>query len=199
MPKNIDKLGKLEDFSFNSLLTADEPDMEKLRKYVFGLLQDKARAQDARDLAQAETAKVEEERDGLKDELASKADPDFAKKLEKAEQERDEAKRKLADRETLDLAVEVAEEKGLTAKQASYLKGTTKEELEKSADKFIEDNGIEPKASEDGDDDDDDDESNSLRRTPRRLTNPADDKNGKGPDKALDIDSIVADWDTRSL
>lgn len=198
MPKNIEKLGSYEDFKFNSLLDADEPDLEKLKKYVFGLLQDKARAQDARDLANTEIAKVEEERDGLKAELASKGDPDLAKRLEETEAKLKKAQDDLAEVDRQKLATTVAEGAGLSAKQAEYLKGTTEDELKASAEKFIKDNGIDVSKS-DEDEDEDDEDDNPLRRSPRRVTNPGDPKPGSGPDKEPDYEKLVAGWDTRTL
>lgn len=192
MPKHIETLGSFENFEFNSLLTADEVDVEKLKKYVFGLLTDKARAQDARDAAKVETSDVQRELDETKAELSSKGNPDLAAKLKKAEDERDEWKTKAEGLEAAQLAVDVAEEKGLSKTQAKYLKGATKEELEASADEFIKDNGITPRDP----DEDPDDEIPSLRRTPRVHTNPLDPAAGSPAQGEHDYEAVAASLET---
>lgn len=190
MPKHIDQLGSYENFEFSSLLTAEEPDMEKLKKYVFGLLSDKAKAQDARDVAKAQTAEVQTELDEANAQLSSKAPADLQKKLEKAESDRDEWKTKYEGLELDKVRAEVAEEKGLSTKQAKYLAGKTKDELEASADEFIKDNDITPK----GDDEEDpDDDELTLHRTPRATArNPGDPNPAAGPVKEPDYEAVVA-------
>jgi hypothetical protein len=193
VPKHIDQLGSIENFQFSSLLDAEEIDRDKLKKYVFGVLTDKARAQDARDAAKDETADVQRELDESKAELSKRGNPDLAAKLKKSEDENVELKSKLEEIELKGLAVDVAEEKGLSKTQAKYLSGKTKEELEASADEFIKDNGITPR---DPDEDPDDDETPSLRRTPRSTVNPLDPDSGKGPAKEYDFEAVAASLET---
>lgn len=193
MPTNLEKLGSFDDFQFASVVNAEEIDRDKLKKYVFGLLTDKAKAQDARDAAKSETADVQAQLDEATANLSGKGD--LAAKLVKAEKERDEAKAALAERDRKDLAADVAEEKGLSRAQAKYLQGATKEELEASADEFIKDNGIQVKDPED-DQEDDDDEAPSLRRTPRSTVNPSDPKVGDGSPGEIDFEKVVAGFET---
>lgn len=195
MPKtNVEKLGSFEDFQFSSLLTAEEPDMEKLRKYVFNLLTDKAKAQDMRDAAKAETADVQTELDEANAQLSSNAPADLQKKLAKAEDKVKELEGQIAERDLVEVRREVAKDKGLTDRQAKYLEGTTKEELEASADEFIEDNGI---VVGDPDDTDDDQDGGQLRQTPRStVLNPLDPKVGAGPEKEIDYYAAVAGMDS---
>lgn len=193
MPKYIDQLGSFENFEFSSVLTAEEIDREKLKKYVFGLLTDKAKAQDARDVAKAETAEVQTELDTANAELSSKAPADLQKKLQKAESERDDWKSKFEGLELGNLAIQVAKDKGLSDTQAKYLKGTTKDELEASADEFIKDNNITPKGDED---EDQDDEGNPLYRTPRSTINPGDPNPRAGAEKVVDIEAVVAGFES---
>ena len=119
MPKHLEKLGSYENFNFDSLLTADEPDMEKLRKYVFNILTDKARAQDTRDAAREETAEVQRDLDEANAQLSSKAPVDLQKKLDEANARVKELEGEIADRDLDQLRREVAKDKGLTEKQAN--------------------------------------------------------------------------------
>ena len=194
MAKHIDQLGTIEDYNAPWETAAGETEIDKgrLKKFLFGLLSDKAKAQDARDEALEKIETAEKERDKAKAEAAEK-DPDSAGKIAKLEKENADLKSEISKRDTADLAKEVAREKGLTDKQAAYLTGTTQEELEKSADKFIEDNGLTVNAGEDDDQNDDDEP--QARRTPKVTLNPADPKDGGGPEKVVDYEKIVAGFD----
>lgn len=194
MPKYLDQLGSYDNFEFSSVLTAEEIDRDKLKKYVFGLLTDKAKAQDARDASKAETADVQAELDKANADLSSKGNPDLAAKLAKAEADLKVANDKIAENDRVTLAVDVAEAAGLTKAQAEYLKGTTEDELKASAEKFIKDNGIVVRDPEADQDDEDADGTPTLRRIPRSTVNPLDDKSGTGPEKPVDYAATVAGW-----
>jgi hypothetical protein len=193
--KHIEKLGPYENFEFSSLLTAEEPDLEKLKKYVFGLLRDKAQAQDARDAAKADTTEVQTELDEANAKLSSNAPADLQAKLAKSEAKVKELEGKIADKELVEVRREVAKDKGLTDAQSKYLTGTTKDELEASADEFIKDNDIQV-ADPDGEDPEDD-ERNPLIRTPRATAlNPGDPNPSAGPVKEPNYDQIVAGFES---
>jgi hypothetical protein len=196
VPKYIEQLGSFDNFQFASVLTAEDIDREKLKKYVFGLLTDKAKAQDARDSAIAATDSVREELTEAQAQLSKRGDPDLAKELEKERARADKAEGDLAEITRTRLAEEVAEAKGLTRKQAQYLKGATKEELETSATEFIETNGITvPDPDQENGDEGDEP---PARRTPRStFQNPTDPKVGQGGDDLTDdkIESIVAGFE----
>lgn len=195
MPKHLDQLGSFENFQFSSVLTAEEIDRDKLKKYVFGLLTDKAKAQDARDAAKSETAEVQTELDEANVKLSSNAPADLQAKLARAEKDRDDAKAELAKRDRADLAVTVAEEAGLTKAQAKYLDGNTEDELKASAEQFIKDNGIQVKDPDE--DEDPEDEELTLHRTPRATAlNPADPDPRKGPEKEPDYEAVVAGFES---
>src|SRR5690349_9488594 len=86
MGKNLDKLGKIDEFQAPWETATGESEVEKpkLRRWIFGLLKDKASAQDARDEALEKVKEIETERDEVKKELEAKGDPDLAKELEKS-------------------------------------------------------------------------------------------------------------------
>lgn len=181
MGKHLDKLGKIEDFQapWESETGADaEIDSAKLKKYLFNLLTDKAKAEDAAEEANGKVAEAEKAVEDAKTEFA-KGDTtgkiaELEGKLSKAQEEAKTAQGNL-------LRLEVATEKGLTPQQAKRLQGETKEDLEADADEILETFGIkQPAQQDDNEQDDDDDE---VRTTPRprlRLTNPGDDGGDSG-------------------
>jgi hypothetical protein len=195
--KHVDELGTIENWTapWETATGETEIDKPKLRKYLWNLLTDKARAQDARDEATEKISAAEAERDKAKAEAAEK-DPDSAGKIAKLEKENTDLKSKLSDRERADLAEEVAADKGLTKAQSRYLTGTTQDELEKSADQFIKDNGIVVGDPED-DDDPNGEQNDPLRRTPRSTTNPGD-PNPSSPKElsAEDIEKAIAGFES---
>ena len=86
LPHEIDKDGK-------KLETPNEIDVEKLRKYVFGLLEDKEKAQEARDTAATEKANVDLELKELRqknendDERRAREEKERADEIEKLKKE----------------------------------------------------------------------------------------------------------------
>lgn len=191
MGKHTDQLGSFDDFQWGSTVPDEgEIDRNKLKRYIFNLLGDKAKAQDARDEATENVKKVQQELDDAKQEFA-KGDPEgkiakLEKKLAEAEGSASEVQAKL-DR------LEVGIEKGLTPKQAARLQGADRTELEKDADELLETFGVQKATTKDDEQDDDDkdeDDDLDLRRQPRPVVNPGDPKPSAGGE--VDYDKIAA-------
>ena len=171
-----------------------EIDKPKLKRYIYNLVTDKAKAQDARDTAQEQVATVEAERDEFKAQAADANGAEAQKTIDKLEKkvadltsERDGL---VADKERSELRSEVLA--GLDPKYAKYVQGETREELEKSLEEVKVDFGLDS-----GDEDEDEDNEPEVRTTPRartkRLTNPADEKSGKGGEAEIDFDKVADD------
>ena len=205
MGKHTDELGSIDSFNAPWETAAGEVDIDKsrLKKYIFNLLLDKAKAQDTRDetaekVTELETKVTEADKavKDAKDELA-KGDStgkigELTDKLAKAE---DEAKKA---RTSLD-KLEVGLEAGLTPKQAARLQGDTREELEADAKEVLETFGVKTKVEDDDDNEDEDEDDDSLRSTPRNpLRNPADPA-GDAKNGELDYDKIVDSFPTFRL
>lgn len=147
-------------------------DVEAAIKVFHTLMVDKAKAQDAREDAQAETKQTAQERDALQKQLDDKADPDTKAELDKVKGQLTAAEANVAKERGRADRLEVAAEKGLTPAQAKRLVGDTKEELEADADEILEVFGA-PKKS--GDDEDDEEETGrSTPQTRLDLTNGGD-------------------------
>lgn len=198
MPTFLSKVTPLDDYQAPWEKDGEDGDVDKasLKKFIHGLLVDKAKAQDAREAEKAKTVEVTTERDELQTKLESKADPDLKAELDKAnaakakaEGERDQAVSR-ADR------VEIAAEKGLSPAQAKRLVGTNREELEADADELVKDLGIEP-----GKTDNDDDDGDEGRISPRsRLNNGGDPLGGKGgADQPVDYEAAAASIQSNRL
>lgn len=194
MGKHTDKLGKFEEFRA-PWETADGSEAEiekpKLKRWIFNLLADKAKSQDARDEATDKVAEIEKELETAQTELASANGEEAQKKIKKLEGDLADAKAKVTELETAkeqaDLRAEVLE--GLDSKYAKYVTGTTREELEKSLEEVKADFGL-----EDGDDNEDENEDDEprVRTTPRTsLRNGADPKNGKPGEQTVDFDKVA--------
>lgn len=199
----LEKLGSFEDFSapWESSAGNGEIVPDKLKRLIFNLEVDKAKAEDAAETAAEETTAEKAKVTELDGKLAaaaaeaSKNDPEGKVAAAVARAEKAEADAKAANGKLL--RVEIAVEKGLTPKQAARLVGETKEELEADADAFIEETGL-PKPGAPKDDDDDDDEDDdivTLEREPqraRRLSNPmARDPKGGGAAE-VDYEKVAA-------
>ena len=188
MGKHLDKLGKIDDFQapWESETGSDaEIDAAKLKKYLFNLLTDKAKAEDAAEEANGKVAEAEKNLEDAKAEFA-KGDTtgkvaELEGKLSKAQEEAKTAQGNL-------LRLEVATEKGLTPKQAKRLQGETKEDLEADADEILETFGVQPAKQQDEDDEDE----NTGRTSPRRLNlvNPGDSGDGGGE---IDFEKAAAE------
>jgi len=165
-----------------------EIDKPKLKRYIYNLATDKAKAQDARDDAAESVKTIEAELEEAKKEAASANGEEASKKITKLEKELTEAKAKV---DTLEKAKEQSDLRsevlaGLDPKYAKYVTGETREELEKSLEDVKADFGLE--SGEDGDGYDGD---SKVRTRPRtKLTNPAD-GGGPGDDGDYDFDKIA--------
>lgn len=171
-----------------------EIDKPKLKRYIYNLVSDKAKAQDAREDALADLQTVEAERDEAKaqaadsnGEAAQEQIDKLTKKVEDLTAERDKL---VSDKEEADLRAEVIGD--LDPKYAKYVQGATREELEKSLEAVKADFGIKD-ASEEGDDDDEESEV-QVRTRPRatKLSNPLDAEAGKGGGE-LNYDAVADD------
>lgn len=177
-------LPKLEDFRapWETEAGGDtEIDKPKLKKYIYGLLSDKEKAQ-------TKVTEVTTERDALKSKADEKA-REGESEAERLKRENTELQEKLAkgsESSNEVLKLRVALKKGLTETQAKRLVGTTEEELEKDADELVESFGGQGA----GADDEADDEA-GARRHPRRITN-SNDPNPNEP-KPIDPDRALAD------
>lgn len=176
--------------------TDAEIDKPKLKRYIYNLVTDKAKAQDSREDALEAAQVAETERDEAKTEAANANPAEAQKKIDKLEKqvadltaERDGL---VQAKEQADLRAEVLGD--LDPKYAKYVTGTTKEELEKSLEDVRKDFGLEAPGDDDDDEDGDDDEP-TLRSTPQRrsgrLLNPADAQNGKGGEGEYDFDAVA--------
>ena len=198
MGKHLDALPSEADFRA-PWETADgteaEIDKAKLKRFIYNLSKDKAKAQDARDEAQEAVTKAEKELEEAKAEAADANGVEAQKKIDRLEKkvadltaERDKL---VADQEYAELRAEVLE--GLDPKYAKYVTGQTREELEKSLEQVKEDFGLEE--SGDGDEGDDDEDEPKVRTQPRTRTkvrNPADPEAGKGSEE-IDFDKVADD------
>jgi hypothetical protein len=151
----MSKLPKIEDWKAPwevDLKEGDDPkealDLDKLKRYIHGVLGDKERLQDA-------NATLTTEAKSLKDEKAAKEREGETTEA-RLTRERDEALKKAEEAgktsvETLKLRV--ALEKGLTKTQVKRLVGTTEEELSADADELLAEWGpVDPDRGEGNDD-----------------------------------------------
>lgn len=141
-------------------------DKDQLKRYLYGLLNDKINFRNQLDET---TAEAEE----LQQKLASAQTPEELQSLKEENarlvQERDAAKEK-ANKGEDGLKWLIALEKGLTKTQAKRLMGTTREELEADADEIVAEWGHRGEGGGNGGNSGDD-----VRRAPRRrLTNAGD-------------------------
>lgn len=197
MGKHTDALKPFDEFRA-PWETADgseaDIDKPKLKRFIYNLFTDKAKAQDAREEAVESVKTIEADLEEAKKEAASANGEEATKKIAKLEKDLAEAKATATalekDKEISDLRAEVLE--GVDPKHAKHVKGETREELEKSLAEIREDFGIEAPGA---DDDDDNDDETEVRTRPRpRLTNPLDaqlGKTGGGADGAVDYDAVA--------
>lgn len=194
MGKHTDALKAFDEFRA-PWETADgseaEIDKPKLKRYIYGLASDKAKAQDAREEAIESVKAVEADLEKAKKEAASANGEEATKKIDKLEKELADAKAKVEtlekDKERSDLRAEVLA--GLDPKYAKYVQGETRDELEKSLGEVKADFGL-----EDGDGDGDDGDEPKVHTRPRTtLRNPLDPNSGKGGDAPVDFDKVADD------
>ncbi len=181
-----------------------EIDKPKLRRYLHGLLVDKAKAQDSREDAIAELAETEKELETAQSDLEKANGPEAQKKIEKLETKVADLQAKIdeaaAEKELAELRADVLG--GVPEKYAKHVTGTTREELEKSYEEIAKDFDLPELGAEPGDDDGDGDEDGEpvVRTRPiSNLRNPADTKPGAAADKAIDFDKVADDILNRSV
>lgn len=191
--KHQDKVGSFENFRAPWETEAGEDaeiDKSKLKRLIFNLKAGEAKALDAAaDSAEAQ-ATAETERDEAKTEAANANPAEAQKKIEKLEKqvtdlttERDGL---VSEKEQNALRAEVIG--NLDPKYAKYVKGATKEELEKSLAEVREDFDL-PEPGKEGEEG----EEPEVRTRPRtRLNNGTDPESGKGAD-VVDFDAVADD------
>jgi len=170
--------------------TDAEIDKPKLRRFIFNLLTDKAKAQDARDEADEALKTAEKELETAQAEAAEANGAEAQKKIDKLQKRVDdltvERDKLVSDKEVSELRSEAL--KDIDPKFHDWIQGTTQDELDASIEKFKETFGIED--GEPGDEDDPDEP--TVRTTPRPiLKNAADPKNGKPADQEIDWDKVA--------
>lgn len=192
MGKNLDKLGKIEDFKapWETETGSDaEIDSSKLKKFLFNLLTDKAKAEDASDEAVEAKTKAEQE---LTEKASEFAKGDTTGELGKVQTKLAEAENAAKTAQGNLDRLTVGIEKGLTPAQAKRLQGSTIKELEADADELLETFGV-VKGEKPGDNDGDEEDEQEGRTAPRSaltLVNPAD-TDGGGKD--YDYDKIAGE------
>lgn len=194
MGKHLDAVKAFDEFRA-PWETADgteaEIDKPKLKRYIYGLVTDKAKAQDAREEAVENVTRLEGELDEAKKEAASSNGEEAQKKIDKLTRDLTTAREKVtsleAKIEESELRSEVLE--GLDPKYAKYVTGTTREELEQSRAQVEADFGLDSGGDND-DEGEDEDEPPARTRPQSRLRNVRDPENNKGPD-AIDFDKVA--------
>lgn len=187
--KHTDALKPFTEFKapWESETGENEIDKPTLKKYIYNLLSDKAKAQDARDEALEKVATAEQERDEAKKQAGDASGEEARKALAKAEKERDEYKAKAegleAEKAHNALRAEVIGD--LDPKYAKYVTGSTKEELEKSLESVKADFGL-----VEGEDGDKEDEVNPFVRPRTDLINPIVER-GAGNDAPVDYEKVA--------
>lgn len=130
---------------------SDDLDPTRLTSYVLGLMNDKIKAQNARDAAAEEKQTAEDRIAELEDAGADAAKvDDRIKDLQKENRELKKNAEKPSEREQ---RLEVAIEKGLTVKQAERLRGNSLDELLADADEYLAEVGGSKKDGESGEED----------------------------------------------
>lgn len=175
-----------------------EVNKPKLKSYIHGLLLDKAKAQDAREDAKAETEAVTAERDEAKEQAANANGPEAQKQIDKLTADLEKV---TGERDALQTAAEQAELRkevlgdfeAKHPKAAKYVNGTTEEELKESLAAVAEDFGINLEGGDNADDEDGDEEPKlSTRPRTQSLLNLGDKDSGKGGEAEIDFDAVAA-------
>lgn len=172
MPKHTDALPTFDAFRapWETETGSDsEIDKPKLKRYIYNLVTDKARAQDARDVATDELSTASEELATAQAEVRKASPEEANKKISKLEAQLDEITK---ERDGLVQAKEYAQLReevlGDTDKKyAKYVVGETREELEASLKTVLEDFGVSADAQDD--DEADEEEDFSLDTQPKAL------------------------------
>jgi len=200
MGKHTDALGKIDDFTapWETATGETEIDKSRLRKFIFGLLSDKAKAQDARDEFETKANEKDTEAKAAQKKLEDGTNPDLAAELETERAKTATEKARADEAERQSLIRDIAEDKGLTMEQAKRLQGTTKDELEKDADDLAKTFGVTGKVE--GDEDGENPDEVTLRQGPRRGTNSGDPQGGPAKvTKEPDYEAVAAGIRTRTF
>lgn len=198
MGKHTDALKPFDEFRA-PWETADgseaEIDKAKLRRFIYNLMSDKAKAQDARDEVNEALETAKSDLEEAQAEAASANGEEAQKKIDRLQAKVDsltsERDKLVSANEARELRAEVLGDfEREHPKAAKYVQGETREELEASLEAVKEDFGI---TESDGDEDEDDDDEPPVRTAPRRkgLRNSADPDNGKGADEPVDFDKAA--------
>jgi hypothetical protein len=172
--------------------TEAEIDKPKLKQYIYNLVTDKAKAQDAREDALADVETLTAERDEAQKQAADSNGEAAQKQIDKLTKqvadltaERDGL---VKEKEQSELRASVLGD--LDPKYAKYVQGETEDELKKSLEQVKADFGLE---SGDGDEDKDEDETPVRTRPRSRLRNGADPEAGKTGPEEIDFDKVADD------
>lgn len=182
-------LPKFEDWQAPWEKHDEEFDPEKGKKFLYSLLEreDKALADVAK--LTAERDEVAGQRDALQKQIEDKS-REGESETERLQREKADLEKQLAEKPKGDpvevLKLRVALDKGLTLVQAKRLVGETEEELMADADELLASFGGTGNKPEDENEPED---RNTVRRLPRRQSNPLDPDDGKG---RFDIDQAIA-------
>lgn len=193
MGKHTDALKSFDEFRA-PWETADgseaEIDKPKLKRFIFNLIGDKAKAQDARDEAAESLTQAEADLEAAKKEAASANGEEAQKKIDalqaKVDKLQGEADARKAADEHEALRKEVIGD--LDPKYAKYVTGEDREALEKSLEAVKTDFGLSNEPNEDNEGDEDD----VLRTRPRtRLQNGADPQGSRGGELEYDPEKVA--------
>lgn len=171
-----------------------EIDRPRLKRYLYNLTVDKAKAQDAREDAVTELTEAQASLEKAEADLETASGPEAQKKIDKLQKKVDDlteaAEKRQADDDLADLRAEVLE--GVDPKYAKRVTGTTREELEESYADLAKDFDL-PALGEEAEpgDDDGDDDVPTVRTRPRTLHNAGDPAPGKGAEKEIDFDAAA--------
>lgn len=199
MGKHTDKLGSFDSFRapWETEGGSDaEIDKPKLKKWIFNVLSDKAKAQDSRDELDEKLEQAGKDLEAAKAEAADANGEEAQKKIDKLQAKVDKLTEEKEAREAADSLAELRKDvlgdfAEKHPKAAKYVKGETQEELEESLAAVKEDFGISDEPG-DGEEEEHEEEKATGRTTPRtRLTNPVDRQSGKPGEGEYDFDKIA--------
>jgi hypothetical protein len=187
--KHIETLGSYENFRAPWETEGGEDaeiDKTKLRRLIYNVRADLAKAKDAHDETKATLTAVETERDEAKDAVAKANGDEAQKTIDRLTAENTTLKAAAKAREEADeheaLRKEVLGD--LDPKYAKYVQGADREALEKSLESVREDFGLE-------DPENDPENEPNVRTTPRTLRNAGDPAGRTPADQEYDYDKAA--------
>jgi len=189
--KHVEAVGSYEDFRAPWETEGGEDaeiDKAKLRRLIYNVRLDLAKAKDSHDDTKATLTEVETERDEAKTAAANANGEEAQKTIDKLTAENTTLKDAAKAREEADeyeaLRKEVLGD--LDPKYAKYVTGADREALEKSLESVREDFGLEA-----GDPDGDPDDEPTLRTRPQALRNAGDPVRGAAATQEYDYDKAA--------